>query len=861
MLKWQKRNAGELIETMREAHGALSALIGVPEGAQAAGMLKGGCFDCARALCEIDDLFSETADEYRSFVESAANADDALSLNVYADLFAKLLTKAKIKLEFVFFTYKISMFDSFETIVRAAAADPDIEAFVVPIPYYDRNDDFSFGRMNFESMKNLPQYADLNIVDFSYYNLALRRPDAIFFNNPYDNKNAVTSVHPDYYSDILRPYTDLLVYIPYFILGENRNYPIEMLPPHFAETFGCVFADRVFVQSPDYAAAYEKRFETVGKTLPKAFAFGKPNEKFIPLGSPKIEKVLTDKPENYEIPEAWKNKIYRADGTKKTVIFFNTGVSGMLIWTTEWTRCLQIPLYFDKLEAILREFENRSDCVVIWRPHPFMEETIRSNRPLLLGRYKKILSEFVQKDFGILDMSEDFHPAFTLADAYFGDGSSLVPLFSLAAKPVLMLNPTAFEKQYLIDSHIVINDKIYFTVSGFACLFEGDFTGGVKIAATLPVISECALLRFSGIAENGGKLYIAPASASEIIVFDLTSNDVKTLALDRERIKNGDPVFGIADKFKSVFSDGDYVCFVGKGYPATLKYNTVTGETAYIDSYIKYFNTRIEGIPNRRKTVLVNDFAYSNGFIYIVSDEISGILRVNLQSGKCETLKTGGETGFSNIAVNGNIAAIGSNINGSPLILFDLSAKKILSSIPFPEKFDDPYVEEKQFYGRLSKIVYGGGAFWVFPYGAHNILRFCGNEFESVAAFTFGDRNIKNFVNANTDGERMFYSSYAKKPTLFYNDGKEIVFDIDFSKIKTSAGRIPVSIYTYWTFTVETPDFLLNDFSDSLSDGIYSEKSYSDEHTEITAENGKKTSKRILDYCKNYLKKEKKYVR
>ncbi|MDR0992245.1 MAG: hypothetical protein LBL87_05025 [Ruminococcus sp.] len=865
MLKWQKSNAIELIKTMTEAHNALSALIGVPQGQESATLLKGGCIECVHALCDIDDIFKSTAEEYCGFVESARTPEDALSLNVYADVFLKLLEKAKIKLEFVFFTYKTSMFDSFETLVRAAQADPDIEAFVVPIPYYNRNEDFSFGQMYFENMKGLPQYSDLNIVDFSHYDLALRRPDAVFFNNPYDNNNAVTSVHPDYYSDNLRPYTDLLVYIPYFILGEFINNSADMLPSHFVETYGCIFADRVIVQSSSYAAAYAKKFEAVGKIVNNAFAFGKPNEKFIPLGSPKIEKVLTDKPDNYDIPDEWKKKIYNADGSKKTVVFLNTGVSGVLYYTTEWTRQIQIPLYFEKLEAVLREFENRSDCVLIWRPHPFMEETLRSNRPQLLGRYKKILSDFSKTDFGILDMSEDFHPAFTLADAYFGDGSSLVPLFAVTAKPIFMMNPVVSEKQYLIDSHIVIGDKIYFTVSGIACLFLGDFSGGVKIAAKLPVISDCALLRFSGIAENGGKLYIAPASASEIVVFDISSGDVTTLDFDREKIKNGDPVIGIGDKFKSVFSDGDYLYFVGRGYPAIIKYNAVSGETTYIDNYIKNLLPRTEGMIEKRKNALTYDCAYSNGFVYIVTNLSDEIISVNLQNGKSENIKVGVKTTLSNIAVNENIAAVASGFIGSPLILYNLKTKKTVSEVPFPDKFDNPYPEENQFYNRFSKLLYSGGAFWIFPGEAHNILRLpeSGEAFEKITSYTFGERDRRNFDNANTNGDKLFYSSYAKKPTLFYNDGecKEIIFDIDFSESETVIGRIPVSIFTYWSFIFEMPDFTLECFLDSLRDGIYAEKAYSDEYTEHTAKWGIDTSKRILGYCKEYLKKEKKYVR
>ncbi|MCM1237294.1 MAG: hypothetical protein NC489_45075 [Ruminococcus flavefaciens] len=48
----------------------------------------------------------------------------------------------------------------------------------------------------------------------------MRKPDIIYFHNPYDNWNLVTSVGPRFYSSNLKKYTEKLVYIPYFILGE-----------------------------------------------------------------------------------------------------------------------------------------------------------------------------------------------------------------------------------------------------------------------------------------------------------------------------------------------------------------------------------------------------------------------------------------------------------------------------------------------------------------------------------------------------------------------------------------------------------------------------------------------------------------
>ncbi len=52
------------------------------------------------------------------------------------------------------------------------------------------------------------------------YRFEERRPDEIYIHNGYDNWNLVTSVHPRFYSENLKQYTDKLVYIPYFIMGD-----------------------------------------------------------------------------------------------------------------------------------------------------------------------------------------------------------------------------------------------------------------------------------------------------------------------------------------------------------------------------------------------------------------------------------------------------------------------------------------------------------------------------------------------------------------------------------------------------------------------------------------------------------------
>ena len=119
--------------------------------------------------------------------------------------------------EIVFLPYKASMWDSLESVWRKLDADPDVTARVIPIPYYDKNPDGSFKQLHYEGTQ-FP--ADIPIELYEDYDLEAFHPDAIYIHNPYDEANYVTSVHPKYYSSVLKKQTEELVYIPYFVLGE-----------------------------------------------------------------------------------------------------------------------------------------------------------------------------------------------------------------------------------------------------------------------------------------------------------------------------------------------------------------------------------------------------------------------------------------------------------------------------------------------------------------------------------------------------------------------------------------------------------------------------------------------------------------
>lgn len=312
------------------------------------------------------------------------------------------------RLEAVFLPYKASMWDSLESIWRAADGDPDCDAYVIPIPYYDRNPDGSFREEHYEG-KLFPK--DVPVTPYDEYDFGSRMPDLIFIHNPYDAGNFVTSVHPYFYSKNLKNFTDKLVYVPYFV-GSG-----EGIDENFSTPSAVFYADYIIAQT-------EKEREDYIRHCSKKYPGVQFEKKVLALGSPKLDKVRSVNRDNVEIPADWRERI---EGKK--VILYNTSLNALL---------KNSAAYMGKLKDVFAFFQNREDVVLLWRPHPLMESTLLSMRPELYTQYMELKEWFLEESIGIYDDTADMYPAIGISDAYYGDGSSLVRLYQETGKPIMI---------------------------------------------------------------------------------------------------------------------------------------------------------------------------------------------------------------------------------------------------------------------------------------------------------------------------------------------------------------------------------------------------------------------------------------
>lgn len=435
MRKNLKKQITEIVATMKEAHEMLFQM--VMEGNEAALTVMADIQDISVRIgttieesegeahvsighmeryCEILWKLYQCVSQSESVTPELL---EELSGCMY-DIIISIERDVIVRKEAVFLPYKASMWDSLESVWKAAEKDPDCDAYVIPIPYYDKNPDGSFKEMHYEG-DLFPKYVP--ITHYESYDFKENHPDMIFIHNPYDGANHVTSVHPFFYSKNLKQYTEQLVYIPYFVLGDKVQ-GIE----HFCTAPAVIHADKVIVESETMRRVYIRNLVAVAGEKTRAIW----ENKILGLGSPKFDKVRETKVENLEIPDIWKNILTKKDGSNKKVILYNTSVVALLENNEQMLR---------KMESVFETFKkNQEEIALLWRPHPLIQATIESMRPQLWEEYCRLVEQYKAEGWGIYDDSAELDRAIALSDAYYGDQSSLVQLCRERGMQVMIQN-------------------------------------------------------------------------------------------------------------------------------------------------------------------------------------------------------------------------------------------------------------------------------------------------------------------------------------------------------------------------------------------------------------------------------------
>ena len=567
MRKAQKKQAEEFTDLLEQVHGEIRRLIETGGALAAMDLLV----QCQEGAVQLGELIEKTEGDdctvipvLENYCELAYHIHEELSAGVgitpnkihkrlhrlLIQIKNRIRNDIKVRYEMVFLPYKASMWDSLESVWQAADADPNCDAYVVPIPYYDKNPDGSLGVYHYEG-NNLPSYVP--VVHYDTYSFENRKPDAIYIHNPYDYANHVTTIDPRFYSEELKKYTECLVYIPYYATSGGMAEGQMQCPAYY-------HADYIIIQAEKYRQFFDPAL---------------PAEKLVPLGSPKFDRVIHMCENPPQPPEEWKEKM-----AGRKVYFYNTSIQGML-GNTE--------AFLKKMEYVFNTFRGRQDVCLLWRPHPLLESTFESLRPMYKPAYDALKHGFISENLGIYDETPDIESTIALSDVYIGDGAtSVTSLFGVAGKPIFVLNNSihtlpekddwrgevvnpAFDMWGNDRFQVTRNNQLWFSENNdyhyhfYMDLETGYSSGGYYIRAI----------------EIKDKIYVLPGNAQNLLI--VKDKKIKKIKFKYQITQPG--------AFCGSCYNEKYIFLIPYKYPFLIRFDLVTEEIYYVDG-IKQFNVR-----------------------------------------------------------------------------------------------------------------------------------------------------------------------------------------------------------------------------------------------------------------------------
>lgn len=540
--------------------------------------------------------------------QGAAITDDVIEcLEQKINMVAEYIKTMPAVFKLVFMPYKASMWDSLESIWRAAAADKRCEAIVVPIPYYEFDKQKNELHYHYEG-NDFPK--DVPITDYREYALEEDHPDVIYIHNPYDDCNFVTSVPKRYFSRELKKYTDKLVYVPYYVTAGFTS-PEHLQLPVYRNM------DYMVVQSESYKESFQ----------------GLPHyTKILPLGSPKLDRVILMCAKKPQMPEEWQ----RVLGDKK-ILMLNTSVNSLLS---------ERELYLSKIKNLFERIKQIEGIGLIWRPHPLFKSAIQSMRPELLEQFYELVSFFNEEKIGIWDDTPDITQTIAIADAYIGDlGTSVINLFGIAGKPIFILNnliteeyPQEVARRVGIADLCKVNDTWWMT-TGYGGIFtfdEDTFEVHLK-ARNSRQAKWCGI--YFGLAEWEGRLYPAANVSEKLVSFDMKKKAFEEFSSSPKE----NPCL-----YRNVIAYEGSIFYIPSGSADILQYDTVTGEWKVHTECIEALKADVQG----KIYETIFDCVQAGKYLWMTATYTNKVLRFDMKSGDYQIYSVGSrEDTYSGIAV------------------------------------------------------------------------------------------------------------------------------------------------------------------------------------------------------------------
>ena len=306
------------------------------------------------------------------------------------------------------------------------ADSPDWDVYVIPIPYYTKKEYNEHERLCYET-SGYPEYVKL--TGFDAYDFDTRLPERIVIQNPYDDYDSAISVHPRFYTDLLRQVTQELVYIPYFATDDfdADDERSVIVSSYYIRVPGVTRADRVIVFSDNMRRRYiEELTDFAGEDTESVW-----EERIVcdPDIAPDKECIGLYAE---DVPENWWKFLLSDDGEGMKVLVYHINPGVLVTYADQ---------YFNKMVRVFDAFEkNRDKMTILLHISPEAKSLLQTHYQELFKKLHSMIERFEQQELGIYLESDDIEKAVAVADAYYGDRDLILYRVFKLGKPVMIQN-------------------------------------------------------------------------------------------------------------------------------------------------------------------------------------------------------------------------------------------------------------------------------------------------------------------------------------------------------------------------------------------------------------------------------------
>jgi hypothetical protein len=312
-------------------------------------------------------------------------------------LLEQVKTVSESKLKIVFFAQEYSVWPSLQSFYDACNKDERFIAQLIYIP---------FGHQNYNEGHQVPHEemgpywkTGYPIMPYTMYDLSKESPDIAVFVKPYD------LIPMQFYIYDIDKVVRRCVYIRYGfeIAAWNLDYHFKLPLQNMAWKF-IVYGDMV-------------------KELAKKVCYNQ-RKNVVAWGHPRADYYSNLEENRDNIPEEWKIKI----NGRKTVL-----------WNTQHT-LKEGPgagTFFIWKEEVFSYFENHSDMVLLWRPHPLMFGALVNGGLMTESDLNNLIEAVEKKNNVILDRSPDYRNSFFASDAIITDGTAFLIEYLYTGRPLI----------------------------------------------------------------------------------------------------------------------------------------------------------------------------------------------------------------------------------------------------------------------------------------------------------------------------------------------------------------------------------------------------------------------------------------